>query len=150
MHFVIQWTLAGIIFGEQIEQGSGATEKAAAKAAWKAFKSRNPSIPFRALAIHRAGQLSLFAEDCPTMSISESRTRLRSKRAGNPGFAATAAPCQASNSTAQIVLNLEMNTSGHESSSRSEIAIVASPRRAFDSAISIATITGKLRSPAIR
>jgi hypothetical protein len=115
MQFVIRWTLAGIIFGEQIEQGSGATEKAAAKAAWKAFKSRNPSIPFRALAIHRAGQLSLFAEDCPTMSISELRTRRRLKRGVKRGFVANAAPCQAPSSTAQIALNLGMNTSGRES-----------------------------------
>jgi hypothetical protein len=115
MQFIIQWTLAGIIFGEQIEQGSGTTEKAAAKAAWKAFKARNPNVPFRVVAIHRAGQLSLFAEDCPTMSISESRTQRRSKREGNQGFAVNAARSQASSFAAQIALNLGMNTSGHES-----------------------------------
>ena len=115
MQFIIQWTLAGIIFGEQIEQGLGATEKAAAKAAWKAFKSRNPSIPFRALAIHRAGQLSLFAEDCPTMSISESKTRRRLKRGANQGFAGNAESFEARSSTVQIALNLGMNTSGRES-----------------------------------
>jgi hypothetical protein len=115
MQFVIQWTLAGIIFGEQIEQGSGTTENAAAKAAWKAFKARNPNVPFRVVAIHRAGQLSLFEEGCHTTSISESKTRRRSKRGGNQGFAVNAARSRASSFTAQIALNLEMNISGRES-----------------------------------
>jgi hypothetical protein len=115
MRFVIQWTLAGIIFGEQTETGTGSTEKAAAKAAWKAFKARNPNVPFRALAIHRAGQLSLFEEDCHTTSISGARTRRRSKRVGKRGFAVNAESFQAPSSIAQIALNLGMNTSGHES-----------------------------------
>jgi hypothetical protein len=115
MRFIIQWTLAGIIFGEQTETGTGSTEKAAAKAAWKAFKARNPNVPFRALAIHREGQLSLFEEDCHTMSISGLGTRRRSKRVEKRGFAATAAPSQALSSTVQIALNLGMSISGRES-----------------------------------
>lgn len=115
MRFVIQWTLAGIIFGEQTETGKGNTEKAAANAAWKAFKARNPNVPFRALAIHREGQLSLFEEDCHTTSISGARTRRRSKRGEKQGFAVIAEKSQASSSTVQIALSLGMNISGRES-----------------------------------
>ena len=115
MRFIIQWTLAGIIFGEQTETGTGSTEKAAARAAWKAFKAKNPNVPFRALVIHREGQLNLFAEDCHTTSISGSGTRQKSKRVGKQGFAVIAAPSQASSSTVQIALNLAMSISGRGS-----------------------------------
>jgi hypothetical protein len=115
MRFVIQWTLAGIIFGEQTETGQGGTEKAAARAAWKAFKARNPNVPFRALAIHREGQLSLFAEDCHTTNISGLGMRPKLKRVGKLGFAVNAARSRALNSTAQIALNLGMSISGRES-----------------------------------
>ena len=115
MQFIIQWTLAGIIFGEQIEQGSGTTEKTAAKAAWKAFKARNSNVPFRVVAIHRAGQLSLFEEGCHTTSISGSGMRRRSKRGVKRVFAANVGSFQAPSFTAQIALNLGMSISGRES-----------------------------------